>query len=1032
MTSLKKWEDFRNIGENRLPPRAYFLPFPDENAAWTGARKNSEWVRLLNGQWKFCFTETVQESPEKFYEKDYSVAEWDEIPVPSSWQLQGYGHPHYTNSMYPFPCDPPKVPTENPTGCYVREFVLPEEWDGRKITLRFEGVDSWFTLWINGKEVGNSQGSRLPAEFDVTSFVSTGKNRLAVRVMQWSFGSYLEDQDMWWLSGIFRDVYLLAWPDARIADYFVKTELDNKYCNADLTVDVTLASSDKAASDHTVEAELFDAAGKAMGKADVKSGKIAAGKETAVQISLPVKKPQKWTAETPYLYSLLLTLKNKSGKTVQAVRQTVGFRKVELKHANMLVNGVPIMIKGVNRHDHHPDLGKTIPLEVMRREILLMKRHNINTVRTSHYPNDPRFYDLCDFYGIYVIDECDLECHGMANHYVGDEDAYSLSRNPEWEPLYVDRMQRMVGRDKNHPCVIVWSLGNESGFGVNHEKMAEWTRSFDNTRLIHYDRDLECKTVDFHSSMYTSPEVLEERAQEPNPRTSIFLCEYAHAMGNGPGGFKEYWDMFYKYPRLQGGCVWDWLDQGIRVKTADGKEYFGYGGDFGDEPNDAQFLINGLVFPDYTPSPGLIEYKKVIEPVLTEEANLSKGKIKLTNRYDFRALDCLQLDWRVVSGEQVLQSGCLPAPAIAASESEEITLPYSLSFFPKPGADYWLNISYRLAVDEQWAVAGHEVATAQFKLPVETPVAFVAPLLKSSKLDCKESQTEIAISGVDFSLVFDKVGGTLKSWRQAGKNLLKQGPKLDFWRASIDNDRQYIAEFRRLRLHQLKERIDSVSLKKISAQTVEIRVASRIAPPVFASGIDCEYSYLISADGTVALKVSGKPKGDWAVKGYWGEMKLLPRIGLHLVLPTDLDQVKWYGRGPGECYRDSKLSQLFGVYHKTVDELYTPYVFPQDNGNRTDVKWVRFADLYGSGLLAENVNNFSAHRYTVQDLDQAKHPHELTRLDEVHVHLDWQHNGLGSGSCGPCTFEQYRLKAEDFSFAITLRPDCDSGGASIM
>jgi len=633
------WETQHVLERNRLEGRAFFIPYADEANALTYERGNSCAFQLLNGVWKFYYGLAPGLTPAPFYEESFNVSDWDDIPVPSSWQFQGYGKPHYTNIVYPFPVDPPHVPSENPTGCYRRDFTISEAWSNQRVVLRFEGVDSAFHVWVNGQPVGYSQGSRLPSEFDITEQVRTGANSVAVRVYQWSDGSYIEDQDMWWLSGIFRDVYLVATPRVHMRDIAVRTELNAHDQGAILKVSTKLSNlTDSAVNGHSVELRLLDAQRRPV--ADVQANEtfaIDADGQAALMFEMRVDRPEKWSAESPYLYHLLTTVKDEQGEVLQVIPIRVGFRSVELKGGNFLVNGVPIMLKGVNRHDHHPELGKAVPLQWMIDDVLLMKRHNINAVRTSHYPNDPRFYDLCDEYGLYVIDEADLECHGFG--YTAD--ANWLSDNSEWEKAYVDRMERMIERDKNHPSIIMWSLGNESFFGRNHEAMAARARFMDPTRLIHYEGDRDAKVADVFSTMYSSVEAMAELGARTDLDKPHILCEYAHAMGNGPGGLKEYWETFYAHKRLQGGFVWEWLDHGIPQHAKNGQKYFAYGGDFGDQPNDGNFVIDGLVMPDRTPSPGLIEYKKVIEPVKVEEVNLSAGQVKVTNRYDFISLDHL-------------------------------------------------------------------------------------------------------------------------------------------------------------------------------------------------------------------------------------------------------------------------------------------------------------------------------------------------------------------------------------------------------
>lgn len=1009
---LNDWENLEVLQKNRLKSRAYFIPYSDIDSALTFQREISDRIKILNGKWKFHYAPSPYEAPKDFYKEDYDVSSWDEIRVPSNWQMEGYGNPHYTNVMYPFPVDPPRVPSENPTGSYRREFYLEEDLNGKRIILRFEGVDSAFHVWVNGEEVGYSQGSRLPSEFDITPYTRSGKNILAVRVYQWSDGSYLEDQDMWWLSGIFRDVYLVIRPEVHVRDVFIIGDLDGKYESGILKVKLDLINTGKKNIDNHKVSVIFLDDGQKLIKETERTFSLESLEENRIEVEIPIDNPRKWSAEDPYLYNLVINLTNEKGETLEVIPNKVGFRKVELKGGTFLVNGVPIKLKGVNRHEHHPDFGRAVPIEWAEQSIILMKRHNINAVRTSHYPDDPRFYDLCDRYGIYVIDETDLECHGFA--FTGDIN--KISNDPKWQPAYIDRIERTVHRDKNHPCVIFWSLGNESGFGINHEAMAEWCRKNDTTRLIHYERDISAKVADVVSTMYTPVDKLEELGKLTDMEKPHILCEYAHAMGNGPGNLKEYWEIFYRYKRLQGGCIWEWMDHGIRKKTPDGKEYFAYGGDFGDEPNDGNFVIDGLVFPDHTPSPGLIEYKKIIEPVKVEEIDLKKGEVKITNLYDFISLDHLTMSWNVTVDGKPIEGGEIPINGINAKESRIVTIPYRLPEDPEPNTDYWLNIYFILTNDTLWAEKGHIVAWAQFKLPVESKKApKILNIDSMPSLTYKDLDTKVEIKGSDFSLIFNKVKGTMEELRYNGIDLIKIGPRLNLWRAPIDNDKYVVENWRKKFVHLLNHRIDDVHIEVKGKNLIEIRVLSCIAPPVVDWKIDTEYTYSIYGSGDILLKVKGKPQGNLPM--------LFPRIGLKMGINKELEEVMWYGRGPGESYIDSKEANPFGIYKKSIDELYTPYVKPQENGNRTDVKWVSLTDRKGIGLLFVGMPtiNFSAHRFEPEDFEKARHTCDLVPRDYIVLNIDYKHNGLGSASCGPAPLEKYLLYPQDFEFSVRIK-----------
>jgi beta-galactosidase/beta-glucuronidase len=1065
---MNDWENPKLTHRNRLPARSYHFPFADDESALSGERGASAWFKLLDGVWKFRYAPSPSEAPAGFFEESFDVAGWDDIPVPSNWQMLGYGRPHYTNVNFPFPVDPPRVPSENPTGCYVRTFALPEEWSGRRILLRFEGVDSAFHVWVNGREVGFSKGSREPAEFDITGHVRPGENRLAASVYQWSDGTYCEDQDMWWLSGIFRDVYLLAAPPLHIYDLASRIDLEGHYVHGALTLRAKVDNYAATAAELCrLELRLLDAERQTVVRRR-KELSVAPGEQATLEFQVRVENVHKWSAEDPYLYTALLTLKDAAGGVQEVVPLKVGFRCIGIRDGQLLVSGVAIKFKGVNRHEHHPVLGRAVPLETMVQDIVLMKRHNINAVRTSHYPDDPRFYDLCDQYGLYLIDECDLETHGFGRlkDWKGNP-----ADDPEWELACVDRMVRMVERDKNHPSVILWSLGNEAHFGRNHVAMAQRARELDPGRPIHYEGDRALKVADVFSSMYSPVDRMVLLGQGPEEevvkawkltgsgymsRPSI-LCEYAHAMGNGPGGLLEYWeDAFFKYDRLQGGFVWEWVDHGIRRFTADGKEYYAYGGDFGDEPNDGNFVCDGLVFPDRRPSPGLIEYKKVIQPVKVEAVDLSAGKFQLTNRYDFAGLDHLRLAWSVSADGKVVQQGTVPTPKVPARKARTVTIPYRLPERPVAGAEYHVTLSFAMASDAPWASAGHEVAWAQFALPVSRGMAVsamcptgVSPVVGRGKtppspsiradralpMTVREEGALLKVRGADFELTFDRVRGMISSWSSQGQKLLSAGPRLNLWRAATDNDRSWdnAAAWRNAYLHLLQHRVDGVEVSELEGggetpprrmgkmpmprgKAVRIVARVRVAPPVLDKAYLCDYSYTVYGSGEVLLEMHGVPQGEWPAT--------LPRIGLQMTVPLALDRFRWLGLGPGESYPDSRQAGRVGLWSAGLDELYTPYVFPQENGNRSDVRWVSLTNERGMGLLAIGcpTMNFSAHRFATMDLEKARHTCELVPRDEITLNLDYRHNGLGSASCGPGPWPQYLLKPEEFRFAVRLRP----------
>ena len=1007
---MNDWENPRLLHRNREPARATSIPYADTDAALCGEPGGSPFFRLLSGQWKFYYANSPAALPEGFEAADFDDAEWDDIPVPSNWQMLGYGKPNYSNIAYPYPVDPPRVPQDNPVGLYRQTFDLPAEWEGRQVFLSFDGVDSAFYVWLNGEPVGYSQVSHMPSEFNVTKHLRAGGNALAVQVFQWSDGSYLEDQDMWRLSGIFRDVCLVSTPSVHLRDARIRTRFDEAYADATLEARVALRNcgAEKSGA-HRVTAQLLDADGGVVYEQVIDEAALGPGEEIALEMSAKVAAPRKWSAEEPSLYALVLSLAGPDGAVTEVRQFNVGFRQVEIRGVEFLVNGVPIKIRGVNRHETHPDLGHAVSLESMVRDVTLMKQHNINTVRTSHYPNDPRWYDLCDRYGLYVIDEADLETHGF--ELTGDW--AELARNPEWREAHVDRAQRMVERDKNHPCIITWSLGNESGYGPNHDAMAEWIRAADLTRPIHYESAEDAAMVDVVSTMYpTVDRLIEEGKRTDDPRP-FFMCEYAHAMGNGPGNLKEYWEAIRTHPRLLGGCIWEWVDHGIRMHTETGEEWFAYGGDFDDHPNDGNFCIDGLNFPDRIPHSGLIEYKKIIEPVLVEPVDLAAGKVRIVNRHEFASLRYLTGTWSLVSDGRMLQQGELPPLDVPAGKATEVALPLK-PIAAQAGCVYWLNLSFTLAQDTLWAQRGHEVAWAQFELPVKAAPPRVA-VATMPRLSVEESGTEIEIGGEGFRLVFDKWTGAIASWEWNGERLLSAGPRLNVWRAPTDNDVHAAREWRRAGLDRLIHRVDRAAVTKTLAQAVQIEVESVLGGHSLAPAFRCRYLYTIYGTGDVVIDTQVNPRAD---------LPNLPRVGLQMSMPGKFDRFAWYGRGPHESYADRKESARIGLYSGSVQDQYVPYVRPQENGNKADTRWAAVTDARGLGLLAvgEPLIDVSAHHYTPEDFTGATHTFELVRRDETIVHLDHAQAGLGSASCGPGPLEQYLLKPAPMSFSVRLRP----------
>lgn len=1004
---MKTWENHQIDGINRMPARAHFLTFPSKEKALLNNNRYTHAFKNLNGVWKFMFLDAPEYSPEGFFNSDFDVTKMDDITVPGNWQLQGYGKMHYSDLWYNFPINPPYVPTENPTGIYKRTFFVEESYRDKKIIIRFCGVDSAYHLWINGKEVGYSKVARNESEFDITDLIRVGEeNDVTVRVYQWSDGTYLEDQDMWWESGIFRDVELIGVPKDGINDYKVIADLDDEYKNGIFKVEAFLRTTKEV----NVTFELVDA-----GENTVFTKTVVA-KEGKACIDEVIADVNHWTAETPYLYKLFMTVED-DGQIVEVIPQNVGFRNIRLNGETFLVNGVAIKFKGVNRHDYSPQNGRVVSREEIEKDIILMKQFNINAIRTSHYPNSYYLYDLCDEYGMYLIAETDLECHGF--ELTGD---YKwITDDPSWELAYVSRMTRMIERDKNHPAIIFWSLGNESAFGCNFRKMTDVAHEMDPTRLVHYEGDFDVESADVYSTMYTwienpkKPYLMKDIIEKS--KKSHIHCEYCHAMGNGPGNLKDYQDLVYAHDKLQGGFVWEWFDHGIESFTESGEKYYRYGGDFGDDPSNKDFCIDGLIMPDRTPSPGLYEYKKVIEPITTTAVDIQKGIINLLSRYDFANLDRFNLVYKVMEDDVILQTGFMAVPSIEARANKDITLPYDLSAIKvKPGAHYYVNISYQLREDTSYASSGHELATAQFELPLYKEGIVVRP---EGILNVEKEHTTLHVKGANFSLDFNLVNGNLMNIVRDGMQVLSKGPRLTLWRAPISNDMEIIDKLKKVYFLHLEHEVVMNIDYHMEGNILKVEVDTINSTTNSAWHFKTKYVYTVCPSGDILIDVEGTPSGrvDLAPD-------MLPRIGVSMHLDKSMEHVRYFGMGPGENYADSKEAAQMGLYANTVDGLFTNYVIPQENGNHMGCKWVSMTNDRGMGLLAstEGDFNFSASWYEDKDLDDAKHTCDLVKRDYIVFNVDYKQNALGTNSCGQWQLDKYRAKFEDFKLSFRLTP----------
>jgi beta-galactosidase len=1034
MAERKDWEDPQVVGINKRQGHAPMGAYADEQSALSGERGRSPFVRSLNGAWRFHLAARPEAVPQGFQQTDFDDTAWDAITVPGNWQLQGFAdNPIYTNVAYPFQPNPPYAPEENPTGCYRTTFTVPPEWAERRVILLFEAVDSAFYAWVNGELAGYSQDSRLPAEFDVTALVKSGENVVAVQVMRYSDGSYLEDQDFWHMSGIQRDVTLYSKPKVALEDFVVRTTFDDRYLDAELSIEAQITRVPWMSSYH-VEAMLYDEQGQrvfanplVIPVSNHTSYMLPITRKTAAAIgTVHVDQPRHWTAETPYLYRLVLTLRSAEGEALDFESCRVGFRQVEIKNSLILVNGRRLVIRGVDRHEHHPLRGRALTTEDMRREIILMKQLNFNTVRTSHYPDHPAWYDLCDEYGMYLIDETNLETHGLNSE---------LSNNPLWLNAYMERSARMCLRDRNHASVIMWSLGNESGCGPHHAAMAAWLRMADPTRLVHYEGGrFQPEISDVFSVMYPDLDQIRSLLADPNEKRPVIMCEYAYAKGNSTGNFFKFWDLVDKEPRFQGGCIWDWNDKAILKTLPNGETFYAYGGDFGPDFNyslfyqineDPQMCCNGIVGPDLTPHPGAWEVKKVQAPLsvsVRQAKDLLAGKLKVWNKHLALDLDYLAIRWELVEDGLVIQSGELAPMALAPGEKDILHVPFSQPETLTPGAEYCLNVSFVLLADSAWASAGHEVYGEQFRVPFNVPAQPVSRREDMAELAIVENDERLAVEGRDFLLLFSKAEGRIIAFHAAGRDLFVSGPLEQYYRAPTDHDllmgnpRAAIHKWRAAGIDRLQRSVLSFEWTQLAAQEVVVRIRSRVQAAGQPEGIDSQVTYDIFGDGQVLVdnKVVVAES-----------LPFLPRIGLELTLPAGFERLVWYGRGPQENYCDRKLGAALGIYTSSVDEQFTPYVYTSESGGKEDARWLALLDEEGCGLqvIGSDLLHFDALHYTVKDLEQAGHPYELTRLAETILHLDGWHMGVGGddGWHAPVHAE-FLINPGRYQYSFRLKP----------
>nr|MDO8115487.1 glycoside hydrolase family 2 TIM barrel-domain containing protein [Candidatus Sigynarchaeota archaeon] len=1041
-----EWENAEIFGVNKEPPHCTLMPFDSVESALRKtdhgeheANYLSQFYKSLNGRWKFNWVKKPADRPANFWkitpDVNSAVSKWKEITVPSNWECQGYDIPIYTNVTYPYSLkleNPPQIDHENnPVGSYRTEFTLPDFWldEGRQVFLHFDGVQSAFYAWVNGKYVGFSKDSMTPAEFNITQHVQTGKNILAVEVYRWSDGSYLEDQDFWRTSGLYREVYLFCTPPVHVRDFFVRTTFDKNY--EDATVKVTACVRNYSADPREkllLQTLFFDNALVQVGKTQTVDVDVGANDEQLIEFTDLVKKPRQWNAEAPYLYHVVLVLRNADGDIMEVVENRFGFRQVDVKNGIMMINGARFYMKGADRHEFDPDECRAVPFSNMVKDTVIMKQHNLNTVRTSHYPNHPFWYELCDEYGIYVIDEANVESHGLRHVLPGDD--------PQWKDQCIGRMTAMVHRDKNHPSVVLWSMGNEAGFGSNFIEMYQATKEIDTTRLVHYEGDYAMEVADVQSSMYTPWERLEQLANHEDIGTlkaerykdkPIMMCEYSHSMGNAQGSLLRYIAMFHKYPQIAGGCIWDFIDQGLRKKDEKGREFWAFGGDYGDKPNDYDFCINGLIGPDRVPHPHMAEVKYGYQPVLFTTVDAGSGRFVVKNDFQHISIDDLDIGWEITADGTIIRQGMLdPIAGLKPGKEAELVVPVDKKYFANPanmnpGEEYFLKVMFKLKKDTPWAKKGHVVAWHQEKLPFKSPDPVKIPVFIPDILKLQDDfgNNDLIITGKNFRVQFNKKSGYLVSYIVDEVEYLLTPIKPNFWRPPVENDTHgrmaffhgycetgFQAEYRKLK----DIRSERVSPKVVRVTTVESRV----------DGEDDEHM----GDYKVTYTIIGN--GDMLIEVEFETISPFVRIGQQFQIPGNYRVETWLGRGPHESYIDRKDSCDVGLYSGKVEDLFHFYVYPQETGNHVDTRWFSLLNEAGKGLLfcgKDTLLSVSAWPVSQDRIAKAEHINKLYPFDAgVTVNVDFMQMGIGGqDGCGMMPRNDMKVPPGKHKYAYFIR-----------
>lgn len=1002
------YENLSVLHENTMPARAYYIPASRRMDNLVEHREESDRMQLLNGTWKFQYFNSIYDVQEPFFEKDYDTENFDEIQVPSVWQMAGYDTHQYTNIRYPFPFDPPYVPQDIPCGTYAHTFVYHKDENAPKAFLNFEGVDSCFYVWINGSYVGYSQVSHMTSEFDITDLLRDGENSIAVLVMKWCDGSYLEDQDKFRMSGIFRDVYILKRPKQAISDYHIKTRIEDMLAKVEIEM--------KFYSPLNVKISIEDRNG-----AVVALGSIAE-EGTAV---LEIASPELWNTENPYLYKLILETEN------EVIVDHIALRKIEIKDQVIYLNGQKIKFRGVNRHDSDPVTGFTINPEQITTDLTLMKQHNFNAIRSSHYPNAPFFYEMCDKYGFMVIDEADIEAHGPFMIYRKEDTDYNrfkrwnekIADDPVWEEAIVDRVRLMVERDKNRFCIVMWSMGNESAYGCNFEKALEWTKNFDPDRITqyesaryrNYDETYDYSNLDVYSRMYPALSEIQEYLDKDGSKPFL-LVEYCHSMGNGPGDFEDYFQMIQDNDKMCGGFVWEWCDHAIAHGTAEnGKTIYAYGGDHGEEIHDGNFCMDGLVYPDRTVHTGLLEYKNVYRPARVVSYDKESGELVLHNYMDFDDLkDYVKISYELTQDGLVISKGKLPEVSAAPHSEGKINLKINV---PESGKCY-LKFIYHLKeelplLDEDHILGFDEIEVSKDGAKCKLAEKWLQKTAVDSELQVNENDTQIHIKGREFAYTIDKRTALFTEMKFAGREYLNHPMELNIWRAPTDNDMYIKSEWK-------KAHYDKAYTRAYTTEVVQGKHGVKITS--HASIVAETVQKILDVTITWKIEAAGKIDADIAVTKD-DEFPDLPRFGVRMFLDKKLSAARYFGMGPQESYCDKHQAASHGLYQANVDDLHEDYIRPQENGSHYDCEYVELNNSrYGIVVSAENAFSFNASYYTQEELEEKTHNYELTESDSVVFCVDYALNGIGSNSCGPVVLEQYRFDDVLFRFQFTLIP----------